>query len=154
MSMTSRTWSWMTLPLSRTSTGMTRLRTMCSPLSLPPTPPSHSPSPSGASGQGETPLPVWTLSPWSGTMTMTSVVTWSPPCPELCPLRMKRARKTKISTSEELLAYQVGKSSCCMPACEKRKGNGCCPGNISAQQPLLPSPVRGDCTEGNSWTVT
>lgn len=118
MSMTSLTesWSWRTVHLSRTSTGMTPLRTVCSPLSLPPTPPFHSPSPSGASGQDETLLPVWIPSRWSGTMTMTSAVTWSPLCPELCPLRMKRVRKTKISTSGELLAYQVGKSSIYMPA--------------------------------------
>lgn len=147
MSTTSPTgsWSWMTLQLSRTSTGTTPLRTVCFPPSLPPTPPSHLPSPFGASGQDETPLPVWTPSPWSGTMTMTSVVTWSLPCPELCPLRMKRARKTKTSTPGALSAYQVGKSSACMPARRKIKGNGYCRGNAWAQQNhLLSSPITGN----------
>lgn len=108
--------------LSRTSTGGTRPQTVCSPRRPPRTTPSPSPSPSGASGQDETPLPAWTPSLWSGTMTMTSVVTWSLPCPELCPLRMRRVRKTKISTSGELLACQVGKRSASMPARKKRKG--------------------------------
>ena len=104
-------WNWMRLELCQTSTGGTPPQTVCSPHSLPPTPPSHSPSPSGARGLDETPRRVWTPSPWNGTMTMTSAVTWSLPCPELCPLRMKRVQKIKISTSGELLAYQVGKSS-------------------------------------------
>ena len=113
MSTTSLTgsWNWMRLELCQTSTGGTPPRTACSPRSLPPTPPSHSPNPSGVRGLDETPPPVWTPSPWNGTMTMTSAVTWSPPCPELCRLRTKRVRKIKISTSGELLAYQVGKSS-------------------------------------------
>lgn len=114
MSTTSRTesWSWKTLRLCRTCTGMTALQTACFLHSLPPTPPCRSLSPSGASVRDETPRLVWTPSPWSGITTMISVRTWSLQCPELCPLRMKRVRMTKISTSGELLAYQVGESQC------------------------------------------
>lgn len=147
-------WSWRRLQLCRTSTGATPPRTARSPPSPPPTPPSHSPSPSRARGPGETPPPVWTPSLWSGTMTMTSVVTWSLLCPELCPLRMKRVRKIKISTSGELLVCQVRKSSSYMLAWKKIKRSGYCTGNPCAEQNHLPSPIRGTYTQMNNWILT